>query len=90
MKNAQEGDTHAPVRNLLKTFAATHPAKVEDGGMRRSLAGLKNVRVVVERFKPAQEQAGFDGTTFQTDVEQLRSAGITPLTGGSISRRVRP
>jgi hypothetical protein len=61
------------------TFAATQPAKAEDGGMRRSLAGLKNVCVVVERFKPAQEQAGFDGTTFQTDVEQLRSAGITVL-----------
>lgn len=42
-----------------------------------SLKGLSGVRVVVEEFRRAAEDAGFDTMTFQTDVElKLRLAGI--------------
>ena len=42
-----------------------------------TLKDLPGVRVVVERFRSAAEDAGFDERTFQTDVElKLRMAGI--------------
>lgn len=44
---------------------------------RNSLKDLPGVRVVVERFRSAAEQAGYDIRIFQTDVElKLRMAGI--------------
>lgn len=44
---------------------------------RDSLKGLPGVTVMVEGFRSAMEDAGFDRLTFQTDVElKLRMAGI--------------
>lgn len=43
----------------------------------QSLKGLPGVRVVVESFRRAAEDAGFDTSTFQREVElKLRLAGI--------------
>lgn len=48
--------------------------------MRSSLKTLPGVRVTVERFRSAAEEAGFDKQVFQTDVElKLRMAGISVL-----------
>lgn len=47
-----------------------------------TLKDLPGVRVVVERFRSAAEDAGFDKQTFQTDVElKLRMAGIKAVEG---------
>lgn len=48
--------------------------------MRSSLKTLPGVRVTVERFRSAAEEAGFDKQVFQTDVElKLRMAGVRVL-----------
>jgi len=57
------------------------PASPQDWETNRAtLNGLPGVYVVVEKFKEAKKQAGFDESTFQTDVElKLRMAGIKVL-----------
>lgn len=48
--------------------------------VRESLKALPGVRVVVEDFGSAAENAGFDKRAFQTDVElRLRMAGVRVL-----------
>ncbi|HME70119.1 MAG TPA: hypothetical protein VKM54_09660 [Myxococcota bacterium] len=63
---------------LVMTLAATHSANAsDDTPSRQSLVALNNICVVVA-LTGAQAQAGFNESTFQTDVElKLRSAGLT-------------
>jgi hypothetical protein len=67
---------------VVIALAIADVARASDSEFTRpTIAALPGVRVLVESFGRAQEDAGFDRQQFQTDVEvKLRLTGIKVLT----------